>query len=624
MPTGYAGEGKTYSKKLGRWLKKETTQAFDYQNVNTDSVALLINFFRWYPDYFCDLFRAPDAKYQLELPQRIMLRIMARYRKVYITAVRGATKTFTVVLSAMIEGVLFPGQKIRYCAPNQKQAASLATKAFHQIEQCYPIIANMWSVRNDRDDMFRIEISSTGSEFTMYTTRGDTTGAVIGEECGQEGKYPFDIEDFLENISPTVRDNRMVNQKIDKIHINKKFQYIGNATSKSHKAYTNLRSGCLKNMLFSSNRYEGFILDFSWITALMGNIRDIQYINDQKEELLPLQWLREMCARYTGSGENPLISDEDLARSRKLMSMENRHCGDKNCIYIVSHDVASEDSSKNAKCADVVIKLTKYGTVERRDKYEKQVIYADSYAPPKSGFLQAKRVKELYLKFCLPEGNTTYLVIDTRSYGKDIIEELMKPTIDGTKPLCCYNHMKYVENEQAGALAVMYPMMAGTLGTLDPDADMVEYAQKEFDQGNVKLLTSAIMDGVEQYKRRHNIKDNSADAIIIKPYRATDELVKQIQNLVTKTSGLTNKEERRSKAVQRDIWSALKYGLRFAQKLEQKLKEETYKRKSSWTDIIAQYSNGNAPALPNARTGGVDVRTVAGDSRSRLLGLRRR
>ena len=49
MPTGYASTGKTFSKRLHKWVNKETEQAFDYENINQESLALIISFFRWYP-----------------------------------------------------------------------------------------------------------------------------------------------------------------------------------------------------------------------------------------------------------------------------------------------------------------------------------------------------------------------------------------------------------------------------------------------------------------------------------------------------------------------------------------------------------------------------------------------
>ena len=109
MPTG-----KTYSKQMGRWIDKDTQQAFDYESINQESSALLISFFRWYPDYFLDIIESDNSDYSLELPQRLILRAFARNQKTMITGPRGITKTYCIMLSDMIDGVLSPGEVIRY------------------------------------------------------------------------------------------------------------------------------------------------------------------------------------------------------------------------------------------------------------------------------------------------------------------------------------------------------------------------------------------------------------------------------------------------------------------------------------------------------------------------------
>ncbi len=611
MPSGYAGEGKTFSKKLGRWVKKENTKAFDYDAVNGKSAALLISFFRWYPDYFADLCRAENATYRLELPQRLMLRIDARYKDVYITGCRGLTKTYVKLLGKMIKGILYPGVKIRYNAPNQKQAAALATQAFHQIEKDYPIIASHWSVRNDRQDMFRIT-TIYGSEFTMYAPRGDNCSETVAEEIGQEGEDGFDMEKYEKDVLPTCRLVRMVNQKPDETHIHLQHSHISNACSKQNRAFTVHREGVMKSMLFGE-KYDGYVIDFSWITALMGNLRDISYIKDMKKTLTAVDWLREMCARYTGTEENPLISDEILARSKRLRVAEFEHCGDPDAIYVVSHDVSYVDSRKNAKCSDIVLKLTSYKNVNKRDKYRAQAVFIDNYPPPATDYLQAQRLRDTWARYCRDGAGTTYLVVDAQAYGTGVVEELMKPTGDGSPSLCCVNHCAFTEIEQKGALPVIYPLKAGTRGATDADGDMIRYAQAEFDQGNVELLLGNVLDGVEAYKDANGIKDNFADARISLPYKMTELLCQQIANLRTKVSGVSLKEQRKSISIQRDVWSALKYALRMKQLLEIELKKEKYREQSSW-----------AKAIEAARFGVNLSGTRVGNVRSGLLAMRRR
>lgn len=587
MPTG-----QTYSKKLGRWVKRETEKSFDYDAVDRTASAFMVSFFRWYPDYFADLCRSEDARYQLELPQRMMLRVIARYRNVYITGVRGLTKTYCLLLGRMIKGILWPGCIMRYCAPNLKQAAALATQAFHQIEKDYPILASHWQIRHDSQDSFLIT-TIYGSEFGMYSPRGDNNSETDAEEIGQEGNDPFDMRRYEEDVLPACRIVRMVNGVPDPFCIQQQHIHISNACRKQNPAFYKHRAGCLKDMQ-TGERNEGFVMDLSWKTALLCNIRNIPYIKDQRSRLTEAAWKREMCGLYTGDSENPLIPDEKLTLSRRNLLMENRHSGDPRVIYIVSHDVSYVDDSKNAKCADVVLKLSLFDDIERRDKYRKQVVYVDNYPPPKTDYLQAQRVRSLWEKFSQDGCQATYLVVDAQAYGTGVVEELMKPSDDGRVPLCCVNHAAFQSIEQPGALPVIYPMKATVRGGMDADADMISYAQLEFDQENVELLTANILDGVEAYKDAHRIKDARYDAQIAMPYRQCELLCQQISNLQTEVSGLSLKEKRKSKALQRDIWSALKYALRMAQRLENGLKTDLYRPKTSWREKIEEVKRRGA------------------------------
>ena len=115
------------------------------------------------------------------------------------------------------------------------------------------------------------------------------------------------------------------------------------------------------------------------------------------------------------------------------------------------------------------------------------------------------------------------------------------------------------------------------------------------------------------------------EARIAAPYRKTDELCQQIQNLVLKTGGATLKEERKSKSIQRDIWSALKYALRMAKLLEESLIKATYRKKSSWDAELAKFRNaGHGVGVPHNSGTDSNIRANIGEMRSKLLSLRRR
>lgn len=618
MPGYVSGQSKKFNKAKGKWENVKNEQAFDYDNIDAKSWALLISFFRFYPDYFLDMIRADDAPYGLELPQRMMLRIQARYQTTYITGARGITKTFITVASKMHDGEFYPGERTRYYAPAQKQAAQLASQAFETISHCYPLLASLWNKKNDREAMFKLD-TDYGSEFSMYAPRGDNFHSVIAEEMAQSGDDGFNFTKFSEDVQKGHRLERMVNKQRDRTRVQLKFNCISNASSRQSPAFHTYRAAALKAMI-TGDEYDGYCIDIPWEVALLFNLRSIDYYKKERATTTHDAWLREMCALYVGSDDDPMVSDTVLARACTLKYAEFEHCGDPNAIYVVAHDVSYADGRQNAKCADAVVKLTPYRSESKRDKYRKQVVFVDNYPPPATAFLQAEKLKKLWLKYCKDGCQATYLLVDAQAYGTEVIEELMKPATDGTPTLCCVKNMgvKFSDDfsriEQQGALPVIFPMKSGPAGSANPEGDMITYAQAEFEQGNVELLISNALDGVEAYKRRHNIKDNDADGTLAAPYKQTELLKQQISNLRTKVSGTALREVRKSKYIQRDIWSALKYALRVAQLLEAGLKNAKYKAESTWTAAIESYK---VPQVaPRNATGN--------DTVSRLLALRKR
>jgi hypothetical protein len=148
-----------------------------------------------------------------------------------------------------------------------------------------------------------------------------------------------------------------------------------------------------------------------------------------------------------------------------------------------------------------------------------------------------------------------------------------------------------------GSVPVIYPIKAGGVGVRDPDSDMLRYAILQWENNNVQILTSNTGEAIEAYKRYHRIKDNRMDGFLYRPYQATHKFVGQVQNLKTVPSGSGICERRLSNRIQRDYWSAAKYGLRVAQILEEKnlMRPEI---KSDWDEALERYRNNEpSPAV---------------------------
>lgn len=572
------------------------TEPVNYDNLG-DGWTFLISFMRWYPDFLLDLLRSEDADYSLTLIQRMVIRAKARHQYCDITGCRGMTKSYCSILEEMEEMLYYPRIRVAYFAPSYKQGAKIASQTFKQICKDYPILAEHFGVIADATDRFELETVTTHSNIAITAFRGNTVAKVVAEETAQEGTYKFDDNDYRAIVLPAIRQLYMVKGRKDPVYIGFKQHTITSAGRRQNFAYETRT----RHYTMMMRGESAFAMDVPFDVPILCQMRPVSWAESMKSELTPDEWAREMESRYTGGEQNSLIPESTLSESRCLSVMEEHHCckdynnklNPDDVFYIIGYDVSYADGAMNAKCAVVVIKCTKQSDFFKRDKYLKQVVWVNDYAP-RTAIEQARQLKQIWYRYCM-EGHNAYIAIDNWQYGTSVTEALMSELDDGLAPLCIYNHASNISLELENSLPVIYPIRAGGVGTTDPDSEMVRYAEIQFDNHNVELLTSNFQEGMEAYKQLHRIKDDKYDYAIYVPYKKTNELVGQIQNLkkVVTPSGIG--ERRISNKIQRDSWSALKYALRFAQ-----IMERTYlmrkQEKSDWDDILKQYDHGNGIA----------------------------
>lgn len=574
------------------WMAKQETTEANYEKMG-DGMAFLISFIRWYPDFLFDLFHSESADFDLALIQRVIMRSKARYQYDDITGCRGATKSFCSEGEEIVEMLAWPSQRCLYMGPSLTQTAKIGSDIFKQLQRNYPGLARLVTIEADGKDRFELS-TIFGSGFAIAPFRGNTVHKVVAEEAAQEEKPRFDDEDYRRVALPSVRAKYRVNGKSDPTYIKFKQHFITSAGRRQNHVY---ETRC-RHFAMMERGESAFVMDIPYDAILLSQMRDIAWAETQRRELTPEEWAREMESRYTGSDENPVIRDSTLTDSRTLLCMEEHHCckdrdnklAPQEVFYIVGYDVSYADGAQNAKCACVVCKCTKQSDWMRRDKYLKQIVWVDDWLPM-NAMEQAKRLKSVWWRYCV-EKSTAYIAIDAWQYGTSVVQALMMDLGDGLPPLCIMGHDLYTEYELPGALPVIYPIKAGGVGTTDPDAEMVRNAELQFENRNVQLLTADYADGVEAYKKLHRIKDDRNDYYIYQPYKKTQEMVGQVQNLkkVVTASGMA--ERRISHHIQRDSWSAMKYALRLAQRLERIFLVKV-KKKSDWDILLEQYKNGN-------------------------------
>lgn len=594
-----------YSKLHSTFVKAEVERKIDYDEMelfDDESWGLLVSYWRAFPDKLLDLLEAETPMYTLEIMQRVLIRVYFSYQHSFITASRGFTKSFCLLTAKMLQGILFPGTTFRYAAPTKEQMAEIATEKWKAIKDQYPGLASYWEVISNAKDSFEIR-TKHGSTITISAERGSDCNGICAEEVSQEesGKA-FDFEKFANAVLPTARVARKVDRENDPYFPQFQKQYITSAGTQQNASYE-YRNTTFREMIDGKS---SICFDIPWVVAVLSGIRDVEYYDDLRGKQTPEAQLREIESIWTGTSSNPVVRDSTLTESKILSVMEARHCGDRNVRYVIGYDVSYAEGANNAKCATAVLKLIEQKDEYKKDRFLKQLVYVLDSPPPREQMLQARQLKDRWYRYTLEGGKGTYIAIDAWQYGKGVVECLHKDLGDGLPPLCCVNH-EFPELEQPGALPVIYAIKAtGGYGNgiHDNDGEMIRYAELEFEHRNVQLLVANLYDGIRAYKLLHHIKDDSLDTTIAIPYIKTRELCGQIANLIKKVSGSGLSEKRISNSIQRDMWSALKYALRYAQILELELNGGN--KESEWQKFFASpesrrqstTNKANIPQLP--------------------------
>lgn len=532
-----------------------------YDRYATEQWAILISFFRWYPDILEDICAGANCEYENSLMGRVTKRYLARYQTTFTYATRGYGKTTDIVSDKCNKGILFPGEVTGYYAPVEKQAAPLASKAFAGYERNYPILAHHWKVNSDSKEYFKIS-TPNGSKFIMDIDRGMDTSGVVAEECGQEDKNPFNWDEFNQIVLGTNRKQYYVNGKPDKTHIDFQEHYITSASRKENEAF----QVCMKARKEMQDGESAFATFIPWQVPVLCRMKPYGYYKNLKRRLTAEQFMRECESKCTGSSQNPIIRDNVLQAAKRIMVMEDKHCGDPDCNYVIGYDVSSRDIAGNALSAMSVIKYQRQG--RDVDHYMKSLVYVMDSPPPSSAKEHAYRIKSRWRDY-IKDGKFPYIVIDARQYGQSVVERLHEDMGDGLPPLCTiYHEDPYRALEQPGAIPCIYPLQATGASGRDPNTAMLDYIEREFENGNFLLLTANLVDGMKAYKLKHNITDDNDDVKIQLPYIKTKELGQQISNLQKKYSAGGWTEVEISKSIVKDMWSATLYASRMVQRIE--------------------------------------------------------
>jgi hypothetical protein len=303
---------------------------------------------------------------------------------------------------------------------------------------------------------------------------------------------------------------------------------------------------------------------------------DIDFIEELRESptYSIMDFMREYQSIWTGSSSDSLVSDDKLNKCRIVGIAEWEHCGDDKVEYCLAYDVSRNEGDENALSCLVAIKLTP----KSNGDYIKEVVNIFSMEGQHDTW-QAK-----FLKQKVKEFKAKILVIDSNGLGSGVTDQLILDLNDGNPPYKVVNDEKgtWKKYESDNGINMVFALKAQNKETRN--SDMINHFMQVFNKMNVCLLKTP-HEGLKdiEKKLKHKVKDSEEIANLEVPYVLTNNLCEEIMNLTYKQAGNETKIERVSRAIPKDKFSALMYGLYWIY-LEEKKNKITKSTEVNWLD----------------------------------------
>ncbi len=541
---------------------------------NKEKWRELCSYWRAYPDKFIDKIRDPNSKIKLYFYQRIYLRIIFRYRKVFLTATRGTSKSYLINLAFILLCIMYPGIKLFTCARIKEQAAKISQDCINDILDHYPVIRNEIKQFAENKDYTKL-VFHNGSKYDVVQMQDSTRGGRRHGGCVEEiGSEKFDGDILHSVVIPLMANNRLAkNGRVDPNEIHKREIYVTTASKQQQFAYQKLQE-VYQEMVHGE---KSFAVGNSYELPCMYNQLDIDFVESLRESptFAIADFMREYESLYTGSSNDALVAEDKLQKSRTVGVAEFEHCGEKNVEYCLAYDVSRNEGDQNALSCLAVIKLTP----KDNGDYVKELVNIFSREGEHSA-MQAKFLKEKVREF-----KPRILIVDANGLGVSVVDQLVLDLGDGNPPYAVVNDSDYDRYEQPDSIPILYALKAQHKET--KNSDMINHFMQVFAKIDIGLLKVA-HEGLKDVEKkiRRKLKDSEEISQYEIPYLLTSNLCEEISNLKYKQNGNETQVERVSRSIPKDKFSALMYGLYWIYLQEKKNKESVKKRKTNWFDYI--------------------------------------
>lgn len=545
-------------------VQRDNTKTFE---ASKDAWRKYITLWRSYPDYFLDFIRDSRCKITLHWYQRFFLRMIFRFRKVFITATRGTAKSYTCILGMYLLCIFYPGIKLAICAPGKEQAASIGQERLEEIWYHFPLLHDEIKKSEIADDDLTLHFHNSSRLDIVQQKRASKGGrrnGVLFEEIAQPENDGQLIEEV---VLPLMANPRMeVCGGVDPDEIQNRELYMTTAGTRQSYGFSRLQNIIRemtegKSAMFIGAGYE--------MACDVGQLK-LEYVLEKKESYNPLLFAREFESKWTGSSDKSLVSLEALQKCRILDYVEE-YAMDKNAQYVLAYDVARAPGNQNANSILTVFKIKE----RRNGEYERYLVNMFGIEG------MHNRIQALFLKEKVKEFNACVLVIDANGLGSGVVDELMLDLSDGNPPYAVINNDEYDRFTLDNAIPMIYTVIANSRG--QSNDEMYSEFIRVINNHKLKMPYSANEAQLKFLNSKQKI-DGERLAEALRPYAAIDLFIEEVMNLEYKQVGNKTDVKQVSRAIQKDRFSAAVYGLWWIYLEERKNKERI--EETSWSDYI--------------------------------------
>ena len=441
-------------------LEKGASITNEWLTQHYNMLATWVTLFSAYPDYYLDIIRPSDSEFGLFFYQRIVLRVIMRFKDIFMTAPRAFSKSFIAILGLFLQCIFIPGRKVFICANTKQQAAQITKEKIEEIYNHWPLLKKE-VVGNELKEY----PGNFGKDYvTIRFRNGSQLDVVLAGDAARGGRRHGGMIDEIRDgdeeainsvVLPLVNvSRRLPNNTVNPKEPNQQIIAGTSAGSKMSFAYDRLID-TFENAIIDPE--HAFVFGCDWRIPALHGLIDRQFIN--KLKMSPSynaeSFATEYLSLWQGSNEDSWFSFDKLTKYRKIKNPETHAISRPGSeqFYLISVDVG-RISDQTAVCVFRVniLKGKFYATLVN-------LIVLGRTPQTKPFSVQAADLKKIIAAF-----NPREVVIDTNGLGVGLGDELIKTQFDEMgnelRPLGFINDDNYLKIQPKDVPRILYGVKA--------------------------------------------------------------------------------------------------------------------------------------------------------------------